>query len=110
MFVDEKMLTLSEAAKKVPGGTKHISALWRWSRKGIKTNSGNRVRLEHIRVGAKLFTSKQALVRFFKAVADDDIKHFAADASENTTAVDPTPAQREKEIADADRRLAAAGI
>ncbi|MCH8823739.1 MAG: DUF1580 domain-containing protein [Planctomycetes bacterium] len=111
MFANEDKLTLSQAAETLPKKL-HPSAIWRWCRKGIRTAGagGTRVRLEHVRLGGRIYTSAEAISRFSQAVADDDLKHFVDDPSQNTTLIAPTAAQREKEIADADKRLAAAGI
>ena len=72
---DETPISLSNAAKRSPGRPSS-NAVWRWCRRGIKTRSGGRIHLEHIRVGGKIFTSAEALARFFSAVAEDDVEHF----------------------------------
>ena len=41
----------------------------RWCGKGIKAKDGRRIRLEHVRVGAKLMTSAEAVVRFFATLS-----------------------------------------
>ena len=60
-------LTVSEAAKSAPGRPS-ASAVWRWCRRGIVVN-GERLFLEHIRVGKRLFTSKEWLQEFFESAA-----------------------------------------
>ena len=72
---DEVPISLSNAAKRSPGRPSS-NAVWRWCRRGIKTRSGARIHLEHIRVGGKIFTTAEALDRFFSAVAEDDVEHF----------------------------------
>ena len=75
----EQKITLTEASKKCPhreGRRPHVSTIWRWCRVGVRARSGERIRLEHCRVGGSLFTSAEALERFFTAVADADCKYF----------------------------------
>lgn len=64
-------LSMPEAARWV-GSTQggppiHPATVTRWCVKGVKLPDGRRVRLEHVRVGGKLVTTKGALVRFFAA-------------------------------------------
>ncbi len=67
----ESLLSLSALAKLVPRdpGEKPPSSvsMWRWAVKGIKTASGRRVKLETLKVGGRMVSSRQALVRFFEA-------------------------------------------
>lgn len=75
---NERKLTLAEAAASCP--TKpHIASVWRWCRKGIKTSGGGRVRLEHVRIGGRIYTTGPAMERFFAAVAAADLEHFRDD-------------------------------
>ena len=94
----EELLTFSRAAKYLPHGRAnkpvHVATLHRWASSGA---SG--VRLETVRIGGVRFTSKEALERFI----------------ERCTAGDPdTPIQtskhRQREIGQAERELAEAGI
>ena len=64
-------LSLAEAAAASPGRP-HLATVWRWCRKGIKTRAGVRVKLEHIRAGAKLFVTESGLADFFKNVQHQD--------------------------------------
>ena len=57
-------ITLAEAAKLAPGRPS-ACAVWRWCRIGIKSRNGQRIRLEHIRAGGRIFTSETALAAFF---------------------------------------------
>jgi hypothetical protein len=66
----EDLLSLSEAARYLPtvNGKKHAtSTLYRWCRRGI-----GGIRLEYIRVGRTIATSREALDRFFAALAEVD--------------------------------------
>lgn len=66
-----KYLTLAQAAKLAPGRPSSC-AVWRWARRGVKSRSGRRVRLKHIRVGRRLFTTLVDLEHFFADVAAAD--------------------------------------
>jgi hypothetical protein len=43
--------------------------LWRWMKDGRRAESGERIFLEHARLGRKIVTSKQALRRFAQRLA-----------------------------------------
>lgn len=64
MILDEQILTLSQAAKRLPRlrGNRPVavSTLWRWCQRGLRG-----VRLEVIRLGGIRVTSEEALRRFF---------------------------------------------
>ncbi|WP_428937796.1 DUF1580 domain-containing protein [Fontivita pretiosa] len=102
----ETVLTLAEATRLVPrcnGRRPSIPTLWRWCRRGIKG-----VRLEYIRVGRNIATSKQAISRFFQTLAAAD-KPMVGD--------EPTPrppgsaqAIRQASIAEANRFLDRIGV
>jgi hypothetical protein len=109
MLDKEKKIVFTEAAAHCPQRP-HVSALWRWCRKGLKTAGGGRVRLEHVRIGGRIYTSRQAMERFFAAVAAADLEYFRDDDATFAHEVEPSSAQREREIAAADKRLASAGI
>ena len=59
----EQLLTLREAAKRIPGRggrrSLHVSALYRWAQRGVRG-----VVLETIPVGGTLYTSVEAVQRF----------------------------------------------
>jgi len=106
MMNSEQKLTCNEAARLAPGKP-HPSAVWRWCRKGVRTRSGGRIRLEHIRVGGRLFTSREALDRFFVAVAAADVGYFD---TPKHAARPPRKGDRTAEIEAAERKLSADGI
>src|SRR4051812_37266287 len=66
-------LGLAEAARRLPPrrGGRPVSASTptRWAGGGVKVDGDRRVRLEAMRVGKKLVTSEQALIRFLSALA-----------------------------------------
>ena len=106
----DDLLSLSDAAYRCPG---HVSqsAVWRWARKGLKARSGIRLRLRHVRVGGRLYTTQEDLAAFFADLAEEDAKHFARPAP----AESPSPGrrcslrQRERDIEAANARIEARG-
>ena len=60
-------INLTEAAKRSPGRP-HTASIWRWMRKGVLSRGGERITLDHIRAGGKLFTTESALETFFQRV------------------------------------------
>jgi hypothetical protein len=75
------------------GSRLNVSTVFRWVQRGCRG-----VQLETIRIGGALCTSEEALKRFFARLSDPA-----------TPISSPTPAQRQKQIARADRDLEAAG-
>ena len=71
-LLNEEIISLATAAKMLPGsrGAKHVSpaTMFRWCSDGITSAAGERVRLEHIRAGGRLLTTKQAMMRFLEAL------------------------------------------
>lgn len=68
LLQNEKLLTMGEARKVVASKTGRrmdISSLWRWAVRGVRG-----IKLEHIRVGRELRTSRQALDRFYRRLAE----------------------------------------
>jgi hypothetical protein len=69
--LSEEVLSLTNAAKRLPArrGDRppHVSCLFRWAKHGLRG-----VRLETIRVGGTLCTSREALERFFARLAETD--------------------------------------
>ncbi len=47
------------------------ATLFRWCIQGVKLPDGRRVRLEHIRIGTRLMTSRAACIRFLEAQQSD---------------------------------------
>ena len=101
-------IDLTEAAKICPGRP-HPSAVWRWCRRGIKSRSGNRVCLRHIRAGGKIYVKRDWLDEFFTAVADADAEHFAPDPA-TTQSRTRSHRQRQRAVERAERDYAQAGI
>jgi hypothetical protein len=63
----ESVITLAQAAALLPhlrrGKPPHVASLYRWATRGLRG-----VRLETLRVGGTVCTSKEALQRFFQAL------------------------------------------
>ncbi len=110
MLSQETVLSLSEAARLLPTRP-HGSTLWRWARKGVKSRAGRRIRLEHIRIGHRVFTSIEALDRFVSAVADADVEHFELQTERSPVKLDRRSlAQKQRDMAEAEAELATEGI
>ena len=94
-FGSETLLSLSQAAKSLPGRP-HLSTIFRWHLRGVKG-----IRLETCCIGGKRFTSVEALKRF---------------SDETTAAADGKPPsrrtnrQRQRDLAAAEQELSDAGI
>lgn len=71
------LISLTDASHHVTGNPS-ASAVWRWCRRGVLARDGTRIRLEHRRVGGKIFTSTAWLEAFTKALTDADTAYFAA--------------------------------
>ena len=84
-----------------------VSTLWRWCRKGLRGQF-----LEYVRVGRKICTTREALLRFFSELADlddrlpPDTRHRPAVTKRPRV----TSRQRQRALADADAVLERAGI
>jgi hypothetical protein len=105
----ESIVSLTEATKLLPrrnGKRAAISTVWRWCRKGIKG-----VRLEYIRVGRNIATSREALNRFYEALAQADrLSEQSPELSIPKPDWPQTDAARRASLEAADRVLERAGI
>ena len=101
----EQLLSLTDAAKALPpidGRRPHISTIWRWCRRGVRG-----VRLEYVRLGHRVCTTREALGRFAQRLADADEQPVQKRV---TTSKRRTDRQRARAVAQADRELEASGI
>ncbi len=117
----DEHISLSEAAKIAPGRPT-TNCIWRWCRRGVLSRNGERVRLQHVRVGGKIFTTPRWLEEFGRRLAEADVKYFDLSEAAAAAAVSPTPRrrrfrsqsqyeqQRRREIEEAERELEEAGI
>lgn len=60
-LLTEDMLTLSEVARELPSRP-HVSTVWRFARRGIGGQ-----KLETVKIGSRVFSSRQAVTRFLEA-------------------------------------------
>jgi len=77
----ETLISLSEAAKfyqERTGRRPSSSTIFRHARRGILARSGERIKLNHVRVGGRILTSREAVERFWAELADADASHFDA--------------------------------
>ena len=107
---DERLITLAEATGLLPridGKKVAVCTLWRWCRKGLRGKF-----LDYVRVGRRICTTREALLRFFTALAELDERvepdRYAKPPSTNRTPV--TSRQRQRALAEADAILERAGI
>lgn len=78
--MSDKYVTLAEAAKLTPTRPA-IGTIWRWCRRGLKSRSGKKVRLSHVRVGGRVLTTPEALDAFFAKLAEADCEYFDHEVS-----------------------------
>lgn len=74
---NQEYISISQAAALVPGRPSP-SCVWRWCRQGIKSRSGLRVRLRHVRLGGRLFTTRPWIDEFGTELATADAHRFPA--------------------------------
>lgn len=65
-------ISLAEAAAIVPGRPA-VGTIWRWARRGIRSQTGSKIRLRHVRVGGRIYTTETWLRDFFDASVGTDI-------------------------------------
>ena len=107
---EEQLITLAEAAKhlpKVDGKKVSVCTLWRWCRRGLRGAF-----LEYVRVGRKICTTREAMLRFFSELADLDDRIAPDTRSQPRVLKRPplTSRQRQRALAEADAVLERAGI
>lgn len=117
--VTDEHITLTQAANIAPGRPSS-NCIWRWCRRGVRSRNGERVRLQHLRIGGKIFTTARWLEEFGRALAEADARYFdlcqaAADAAAmprqpRQPSVSQYQEQRRREIAEAERELEEAGL
>lgn len=85
----EQYITLTQATKVAPGRPS-TNCIWRWCRRGVIARSGQRIKLEHIRMGGKIFTTQLWIDAFGRKLAEADAQYFDRDTP---TLPVPPPAQ-----------------
>jgi len=109
-FGNENLLTLAQVARLLPGHP-HVATIFRWCRYGCRN-----IRLEYVRMGRRMLTSKEALERFSAALAalDADEDNARAEAREchdrDTEPKNRSVKQRAKAIERAEVECAKAGL
>lgn len=68
-------LTLTEAARLTPRRPT-AGTIWRWARRGVRARDGRTIRLQHVRVGGRVYTSEQWLRSFFAELAEADLTRW----------------------------------
>jgi hypothetical protein len=107
----ETLISLAQAAKKIPstrtnGCKLHPATLTRWINFGVRTKSGNRIKLEAVKVGAGFVTSEQAVDRFLEAISEDQSsQQESEDTSEKAPRKPSTPTSRKRRAASAEQEL-----
>jgi hypothetical protein len=103
----ERIITFYQAADELPrrrrGRKVHVSTLYRWATAGCKGFV-----LETIQVGGTRCTSKEALQRFFERLSQP-VQVGAVGGQSGPLRVQRTPAQRQRQSAEAGRKLAERG-
>jgi hypothetical protein len=105
--IDEALISLPDAAKALPrrrrGRNAHVSTLFRWTTIGVRG-----VVLESIQIGGTRCTSREALQRFFEQLS---LQHQtgAVAGQPGPSTGRRTTAQRQRQSAEAGRKLAELG-
>ncbi|MBI9017197.1 MAG: hypothetical protein JEZ07_08055 [Phycisphaerae bacterium] len=102
-------MSITEATNCCPNKP-HSSAVWRWCRKGIKSRSGQRVFLEHVRCGGKIFITEDALEQFFENLAQEDSLYFQNSNIETNHIKSYPESIRQARIEQAEKELKARGM
>ena len=106
--IEEAKISLADAAKDLPrrrrGRKTHVSCLYRWSRSGCRG-----VVLETIQIGGTRCTSKEALQRFFERLSEPRQAADAGGGQQQPMVGRRTAAQRQRQAAEAGRKLSEMG-
>jgi hypothetical protein len=100
-------LTLAQASHIAPGRPS-VNCLWRWARRGVVARNGERIKLQHIRVGGRIYTSREWLDEFGRLLAEADAAHF--DRFHDSGNVSQTDRSRQEHIAQVEHELNEAGL
>jgi hypothetical protein len=104
----ETIISLADAAKELPrrrrGRKVHVSCVYRWSTVGCKG-----VVLETLQVGGTRCTSREALQRFFERLSQPVQAGSVGGGQAVPTVGRRTVAQRQRQAAEAGRKLAEMG-
>jgi hypothetical protein len=107
----DELIPLAKAARRLPNRP-HVSALWRWCRLGIRGRGGDRVRLEHTRIGMRLYDCLRPrsawLADFGRRLEEADREHFDARHVASGSKRHPGTPRRSPASRDVSQRLEAA--
>jgi hypothetical protein len=104
----ESLLSLAQAADELPrrrrGRKTNVSTLYRWSQSGCRG-----VRLETVQIGATRCTSREALQRFFERLSRAVPESTNGGGQPALAVSGRTVARRQRQSAEAGKRLEAMG-
>jgi len=91
------------------------ACIWRWCRKGVVARNGRRVRLQHVRIGGRVFTTKKWMDDFSELLAVADVESFEQKLNGTGGRVvrpckSRPDSQRQQAIERAERLLKEAGV
>ncbi len=112
MHETQELITLTQAAALAPGRPS-VNCIWRWCRKGVLARDRSRVRLRHVRIGGKLYTTARWLGEFGQALATADADYFKPDDGRPAATSSPRSRddeQRRAAVEKAERELAEMGV
>jgi len=89
-WTPDERVTLSQAARIAPGKVSP-NCVWRWCRRGVLARTGERVRLEHLRMGGRLYTTPRWIEEFGRRLAEADAAYFDATSEAPRSAPAPGP-------------------
>jgi hypothetical protein len=109
IVAEEKVFPLADTPKHIPsrpGGKRlHKSTAFRWRNPGVRGE-----RLETIRIGGTLYTSAEALQRFFERLSATDLSTAIDRPTAPTAPLARRAAAARRRAEEADRKLEALGV
>lgn len=95
--METELITPAQAARSLAVPVSPAS-IWRWARFGIVAANGERIKLPHKRIGARLFVERAALAAFTARLDASAEEHFDRKA-------EPRQVKRAAQRAEAARKL-----
>jgi hypothetical protein len=111
MVQTDELITLTVAATATANRV-HPSSLWRWCRRGCKARNGRQIRLRHVRIAGRVYTSRQWLDEFMETLTAADIEHFSPPAAPTKPGKirGRSERERQRDVESAERRCEALGV
>jgi hypothetical protein len=107
-IANETLISLAAAARSMPAGRNgspcSLGCILRWVLRGARAPSGDRVRLEAIRLGGRWVTSHEAIQRFAERLTP------SLDGADTEVSWPRTPARRQRASERAAKKLDRIGI